>query len=249
MCVSRIRSPEKKIRHHLPRASTRSTVRSVTGLWSSTLASFASVVSNPVTIRPPSTRFSARAVRKMLSPSGIVVRLSNSSRQREKTAPHVETERRGLESGVEQKPRQRMLRHRHAIHARDQHRRAPAPFRIVRALHIGGEELCECARYLRTCRFILGEEHLDVWIAATNIRSERTINQNNACTHTPGQRRTLFRCRWPSQQCTIRVRRVRGRKHYHFMLFFKRCPQRAQQIHCTRKCKLCRTQVGRKVPA
>src|SRR5205823_4186040 len=56
--------------HHFPRDSTRSTTRPTIGVSSFTRAIFAKAVSNPTTRRPASAFSSARAARKIVSPSG-----------------------------------------------------------------------------------------------------------------------------------------------------------------------------------
>src|SRR5450755_2581542 len=71
MCESRIRSPEKYISNHLPRASTFSTVRPTTPSSTSTRERRGRTVSNDVTVCPASARFSVRAARKIVSPSGM----------------------------------------------------------------------------------------------------------------------------------------------------------------------------------
>src|SRR5581483_6699923 len=249
MWVSRIRSPEKKMRHHLPRASTRSSVRPVMGLSSFTRASGASVVSNLVTILPASALFNARAARKMLSPSGIAACLRRSPRQGRQIPPHVEPKRRRLETCIKQEARERMLGYRNTIHAADEHRRAAAALRIVRALNISGEEIRKRAGNLRTRRFIFRQQHLEVWIAPAKIGGQGPVNQYNACSGSPSEYRTLLRRCRPAQQRTIRVRGIGRGEHHHLMLLLYGRAQRTQQIDSRRKRKLCRTEVGREVAA
>src|SRR5450432_1323014 len=71
MCESRIRSPEKYISSHLPRASTFSTLRPTTPWSTSTRERRGRTDSNEVTVCSASARFRVRAARKMVSPSGM----------------------------------------------------------------------------------------------------------------------------------------------------------------------------------
>src|ERR1017187_4381352 len=66
-----MRSPEKCMRSHLPRDSTDSTVRPASGVSSSMRANLGSTVSKRATVCPPRARVRVRAVRKMVSPSGM----------------------------------------------------------------------------------------------------------------------------------------------------------------------------------
>src|SRR5690348_14468437 len=144
MCVARIRSPEKNMRHHLPRDSTRSTVRPTIGVSSLTRASGASAVSKPVTIFPPNAFCSVRAARKMLSPSGItagILSFRAVARQSRQTATHSETERRGMESRIQEKACQRVLRDGDAVDGRDEQTAPLVSGFAALALHVGDEEL------------------------------------------------------------------------------------------------------------
>src|SRR2546425_6454445 len=71
MCVRSTRSPENAIRRCLPRAETRSIVRPRSGWSRSMRVRWGKTDSKPVTVRPASARWSARAARNIVSPSGI----------------------------------------------------------------------------------------------------------------------------------------------------------------------------------
>src|SRR2546426_1052469 len=71
MCVRSTRSPEKTISRCLPRADTRSMVRPRSGWSRSMRVRWGKTDSKPVTVRPASARWSARAARNTVSPSGI----------------------------------------------------------------------------------------------------------------------------------------------------------------------------------
>src|ERR1051325_11678067 len=109
MWVSSTRSPEKRISSHLPADSTRSTVRPASGVSTSTRASFGSTVSKRVTVCPPIASCSVRAVRKMVSPSGIDVGFLGGIDYRRGHATHLETERAADEAGLLQQRRQEVL--------------------------------------------------------------------------------------------------------------------------------------------
>src|SRR5436305_15350257 len=115
MWVTRIRSPEKYMRIHLPSASTSSIVRPATDESWSTRASCGSCVSNFVTTCPASARFNVRAARKIVSPSGIRVALvlfvdaflgDSGVVRRSRDAAHLVTRGRGHEPTLFQKARE-----------------------------------------------------------------------------------------------------------------------------------------------
>src|SRR5580693_2806094 len=79
--VSRMRPPEKWMSIHLPLASTFSMVRPVTGVSISTRSSLGRTDSNAVTVWLASARWSVRAARKIVSPSGMGRKLTVDSRK------------------------------------------------------------------------------------------------------------------------------------------------------------------------
>src|ERR1035437_9060670 len=89
-------------------------------------ASLGSTVSKRVTVCPASARWSVRAVRKMVSPSGMSGRLRGGLRHVGlRDAAHLEAERGGDEAGLFEESRQEVVARRGVVDFTDEQSAAP----------------------------------------------------------------------------------------------------------------------------
>src|SRR5438067_1126806 len=136
------------MRHHLPRDSTRSTVRPVRGASSLTRAIGASAVSKLTTGRPARALLRARAARKIVSPSGIGAHLASVARQGREQAADVEAHRAGNEARIEERPGKNAFGYRDPINGGDEHTRAAGRILVAITANTVDEELGETAGYV-----------------------------------------------------------------------------------------------------
>src|SRR5580700_1406872 len=142
MCVARMRSPEKCISSHLPRDSTCSIVRPVSGALSCTADSGAYAVSNAVTCFPARACCRARAARKMVSPSGMVLGLRAGGLDGREQAAHAEAEGRCLKACVHEKAGEEVKMRGLSIDGGDEQAAAMTGFVVAHLLLCVAREKC-----------------------------------------------------------------------------------------------------------
>src|SRR5712671_4384849 len=176
MCVRRVRPFSKRTRRFFPRALT-SSMRSPTGprprraLW------------NCFTRAPTSALRSAVAARKMVSPSGIFLFPGLGRLSRRRLAP----ERRALEITLDPRSKSRLLErgrerrcsHLFAVDPRDQERLAPA------LLDQSSQGARQGASGAAPFRLFVGEERLEVLLAAPEPTDQRAVMQDHLGTRGP----------------------------------------------------------------
>src|ERR1035438_7485091 len=153
---------------HLPRDSTLSTVRPASGVSQSMRASLGSTVSNRVTVCPASARWIVRAVRKMVSPSGM----SGGFRD----VAHLEVGRRNHEACLFEEARQEVIAGRPGVDFANQQSAAPR----LAADGDFGERAGEFAREAGALGLVLRQDDADGRVAAAQEGGELTVDEHDA---------------------------------------------------------------------
>src|SRR5450759_1397261 len=135
-------------------------------------ASLGSTVSKWVTVCPESARWSVRAVRKMVSPSGMSGGLRGGLRHGGlRDAAHLEAERGGDEAGLFEEAREPVFASRSVVNFADEQAAAPG----LAADSDFGERAGEFARVAGEVGLVLRQDDADCRIAAAQERGELSI--------------------------------------------------------------------------
>src|SRR5271157_1183731 len=189
MWVSRMRSPEKCMRSHLPRDSTDSTVRPASGVSKSMRASLGSTVSKRVTVCPHNARVRVRAVRKMVSPSGIGWLLDMA---------HLETKRGRDEAGLFEEAGEEMVAGRGFVDFADEQAGAAG----LAADGDFGQGFGELAGEAGALGLVLRQQDADGRIAAAQEGGELSVDEDDA---TAGGARHAVVLAGPGQQAAVGI--------------------------------------------
>src|ERR1035438_5097867 len=164
-----------------------------------------STVSKRVTVAPPSARARVRAVRKMVSPSGMSDELRAGLCQggfgdvaRLLDMEHLEAEGRWHEAGLFEEAGKRVFARRRIVDFADEQAGAAS----LTADGDFGELAGEFARVAGEVGLVLRQDDLDGGIAAAQESGERAIDEDDAAAR--GARHGVI-CAGPGQQAAVRV--------------------------------------------